>query len=102
MTAEDVAYSLNRAADAASIVSFIYANVKSIDVTGDREVTVSFSKPDEMFNSEMTTIAGLIVEKEFTKTAGDDAGTPGRWPDVQRPIRAQVVDEWRQHRDDPQ
>lgn len=77
VTAEDVAYSLNRAADPASIVSFIYANVESIDVTGDREVTVRFSKPDEMFNSEMTTIAGLIVEKEFTEAAGDDAGTPG-------------------------
>ena len=77
VTAEDVAYSLNRAADPSSIVSFIYANVESIEATGEREVTVRFSKPDEMFNSEMTTIAGLIVQKDFTEKAGDKVGTPG-------------------------
>ena len=77
VTADDVAYSLNRAADPSSIVSFIYANVQSIEATGEREVTVTFSKPDEMFNNEMTTIAGLIVEKDFTEKAGDKVGTPG-------------------------
>ncbi|MEO5662662.1 MAG: ABC transporter substrate-binding protein [Nocardioides sp.] len=77
VTAEDVAYSLNRAAEPSSFVNFIYANVKSIEATGDREVTVRFSKPDEMFNNEMTTIAGLIVEKDFTEKAADKVGTPG-------------------------
>lgn len=76
VTAEDVAYSLNRAADPSSIVSFIYANVKSIDVTGPREVTVTFTKPDEMFNNEMTNIAGLIMEKDYTERAGGKVGTP--------------------------
>ena len=36
VTAEDVAYSLQRGADPEALVSFIYASVKSIDVTGDR------------------------------------------------------------------
>lgn len=76
VTAEDVAYSLNRAADPQSIVSIFYSNVKSIDVTGDKEVTVTFTQPDELFNSEMTTIAGLIMEKDFTEKAGDKVGTP--------------------------
>lgn len=76
VTAEDVAYSLNRAAEPSSIVSFIYANVKSIDVTGPREVTVTFSQPDELFNNEMTTIAGRIMQKEYTEKAGDAVGTP--------------------------
>jgi peptide/nickel transport system substrate-binding protein len=76
VTAEDVAYSLQRAADPASIVSFIYANVKSIDVTGPQQVTVTFKAPDELFNNEMSTIAGLIVEKAFTEKAGKSVGTP--------------------------
>ena len=75
VTAEDVAYSLRRAADPSSIVSFIYANVKSIDVTGANEVTVRFKEPDELFNNEMTTIAGLIVEKDFTEKAGKTVGS---------------------------
>lgn len=76
VTAEDVAYSLRRAADPASIVSFIYANVKSIDVTGPQQVTVTFKAPDELFNHEMSTIAGLIVEKAFTEKTGKNVGTP--------------------------
>ncbi len=78
VTVEDIAFSLNRAKAPESIVSFIYANVKSIDVTGDKEVTVTFTKPDELFNNEMSTIAGLVVEKAYAeknaKTFGTSAG----------------------------
>ncbi len=75
VTAEDVAYSLKRGADPEALVSFIYASVKSIDVTGDRQVTVTFTTPNEMFNAEMTTFAGAVMEKQFTEAAGKDVGT---------------------------
>ena len=75
VTAEDIAFSLNRAKAPDSIVSFIYANVKSIDVTGDKEVTVTFTKPDELFNNEMSTIAGLVVEKAYAEKNATTFGT---------------------------
>ena len=75
VTAEDVAYSLNRGRDPSSIVSFLYENVHSVAVTGTNEVTVKFSKPDELFNSEMASFAGMVMEKDYTERAGQSAGT---------------------------
>jgi peptide/nickel transport system substrate-binding protein len=75
VTAEDVAYSLNRAKDPSKIVSFIFAKVQSIDVTGEKEVTVTFTSPDELFNNEMATIAGMIVKKDAAEAAGATFGT---------------------------
>lgn len=75
VTAEDVAFSLQRSAAPEALVSFIYASVASIDVTGDHEVTVTFTQPDELFNVEMTTFAGMVVKKEFAEAQGADFGT---------------------------
>ena len=75
VTVDDVVYSLRRSADPLQIVSFIYANVASIDATSDNEVTVTFSQPDELFNVEMTTFAGMVVKKDFAEAAGADFGT---------------------------
>ena len=75
VTAQDVAYSMNRAMSPDSYVSFVYQNVKSIAVTGDKQVTVTFKQPDELFIHEMGAIAGSIVEKAFTEKAGAKFGT---------------------------
>lgn len=75
VTAEDVAFSLQRSADPAALVSFIYANVDTIAVTGPTEVTVTFTQPDEMFITEMTTFAGMVVQKAFAEAAGDTFGS---------------------------
>ncbi|WP_167514484.1 ABC transporter substrate-binding protein [Mesorhizobium intechi] len=75
VTAEDVAFSLKRAAEPAQIVSFLFQNVSSIDVTAPDEVTVSFSKPGEMFNAEMATFAGMIMKKSYVDAAGKSLGT---------------------------
>ncbi|MFG2965873.1 ABC transporter substrate-binding protein [Streptomyces sp. NPDC048288] len=74
VTAEDVVYSLGRA-KADSIVSSFFQSVKSIKATGDKEVTVTFSEPDEKFNSEMANISGVIVEKAYAEKAGKNFGT---------------------------
>ena len=50
VTADDVVYSLSRNMDpkSGSIWGAFFSNVKSITKTGANEVTVSFSKPDEL------------------------------------------------------
>ncbi|MFG2943397.1 ABC transporter substrate-binding protein [Streptomyces sp. NPDC048282] len=74
VTAQDVVYSLQRAKKN-SIVSSFFSAVKSITATGGKEVRVTFSTPDEKFNTEMTDISGVIVEKAFAEKAGKDFGT---------------------------
>lgn len=78
LTAEDVAFSLNRHLDpeAGSYwgVPF-YDNVESIEVTGDLEVTVSFSQPDSLFERMLATAAGIIGQQAYTEEAGEAYGT---------------------------
>lgn len=74
VTAEDVAYTLNRTAKPDYVLSYIFANMKSADVSGDNEVTVTFTKPDELFLSEMANVG--IIQKAFAEKAGDKLGTP--------------------------
>ena len=80
MTAQDVAYSLNRHLDpeegsywASDAVS---GNVESIEVTSDTEVTVTLKAPDWTFNSYMATPMGVVVSEEHRKAAGESYGTP--------------------------
>ena len=63
LTAEDVAFSLSRARDpkAQSTQLSTYRNVSSIDITGEHEVTVTFS--------------GIVYQKAFAEAAGEDFGT---------------------------
>ena len=72
VTADDVVYSLSRNMDptSGSIWGAFFSNVKSITKTGANEVTVSFSKPDELFNKEMGVSAGGIVEKAYVEKVG--------------------------------
>lgn len=75
LTAEDVAYSLERASDPNNIISFAFMNVKSISVTAQDEVTIDFTKPDALFLKAMATVTGVVMEKAFTEKAGDALGT---------------------------
>ncbi|MFT4232184.1 MAG: ABC transporter substrate-binding protein, partial [Leucobacter sp.] len=78
LTAEDVAFSLNRHLDpdAGSYwASPFYDRVESIEATGDREVTVRFSEPDALFERMLATAAGIIGSKAYVEQAGDAYGT---------------------------
>lgn len=75
MTAADVAYSLNRNRSEDASLAFLFARVRSITVTGAREVTVRFSQPDELFVKELGTPAGMVVDKQFAQRAGASFGT---------------------------
>ncbi|MFE7331255.1 ABC transporter substrate-binding protein [Streptomyces sp. NPDC057565] len=79
LTAEDVAFSLGRNLDAkaGSFWSGAYENVSSVKATGPLEVTVTLKQPDVLFNSYMSSPAG-IVDSKATVTAKRKAyGTPG-------------------------
>ncbi|WP_257230709.1 ABC transporter substrate-binding protein [Streptomyces sp. UH6] len=76
LTAEDVAYSLERSAAEDSVVSFGFIFVEDINVSGPMEVTVTFSRPDANFLSSLASIAGVIIEKDWAQKTGDKVGTP--------------------------
>lgn len=75
VTAEDVAFSLERSSDPARITSFIFAKVKSITSSGS-DVVVDFNEPDELFIKEMAGLAASVVKKDFVGSAGNAFGTP--------------------------
>lgn len=78
LTAEDVAYSLQRQVGetATSYFSSYFVNVDSVEVTGPSEVTVKLKQPDVLFAQAMGTAAGAIVEKAAAEAAGEAFGTP--------------------------
>ena len=79
LTAEDVAFSLNRNLDpklGSYWASPFYNSVKSITITGADEVTVKLKAPDALFNRMMATAAGVIGEKRYVEAKGNSYGTP--------------------------
>jgi peptide/nickel transport system substrate-binding protein len=79
LTATDVAYSMLRNLNPKDdpVNGAYYAEVKSITVTAPYEVTVHFTKPDELFVKEMATISGAIAEKAYMEQKGATYGTAG-------------------------
>lgn len=78
LTADDVAYSLNRQLnpDNGSYFAGYFTNVASIEATAPLEVTVTFTRPDALFEQAMATAAGAISQQAFTEEAGESYGTP--------------------------
>jgi len=77
LTADDVVYSMDKNwKDPTSFYNYLYANVASIAKTGPMQVTVKLKSPDYLFNDELSSTAGVVVEKAFTEKAGKDFGSP--------------------------
>jgi peptide/nickel transport system substrate-binding protein len=78
LTADDVAFSLNRHLDP-SVGSFWnnpwYTKVKSITKTAPDEVTVTLTQPDSAFNQIMATAGGVVGEMAYVKAKGKSYGT---------------------------
>lgn len=95
MTAQDVAYSLNRHLDPAEgsywASDAVSGNVESIEATSDTEVTVTLKAPDWTFNSYMATPMGVVVSEEHRKATGEAYGTPQGGVMCTGPFS---VDEW--------
>jgi peptide/nickel transport system substrate-binding protein len=98
MTADDVAYSLNRNLDkdVGSYVSVSYGNVASITATAADQVTVKLTQPDSLFNTMLATPAGTVESKSFLEAKGKDYGSPSGGVDCTGPF---ALDAWHQGSD---
>ncbi len=78
LTAEDVAYSLlrNTIPSLGSVEAPIFAHVKRIYVSAPYQVTVTLTRPDELFGEEMAAEPmGTIAEAAYMKREGSAYGT---------------------------
>jgi peptide/nickel transport system substrate-binding protein len=78
VTAADVAYSLNRAADpkGGGFYPQVFARVKSIVATDDTTVTITLKQPDFWLDGELSQMAGVVYEKAYAESKGKAFGTP--------------------------
>lgn len=77
VTAEDVAYSLERARDPklGGFYANSFSHVASIKATATDEVTIKLSEPDYWLRSILSAMPGSVIQKDFAEHAGDDFGT---------------------------
>jgi peptide/nickel transport system substrate-binding protein len=76
LTADDVVASLQRHLEprVGSYWASAYRNVKSIEKTGDNEVTVALTRPDSLFNQYMAASPGTIESAATLAAGGADYG----------------------------
>jgi len=78
VTADDVVYSLERQRDpkVGGMYASTFDRVDKITATGEKQVTVTFTKPDFWFDGSISARPGVVIEKAFAEKAGKDYGTP--------------------------
>ncbi len=94
LTADDVVASMNRHLDP-EIGSFwysVYADVVSIEKTGEHEVTVTSSVPNALFNEAMSGSAGVIESAATLNKLGADYGNSSAGVNCTGPFEFQ---EWK-------
>jgi peptide/nickel transport system substrate-binding protein len=78
VTPADVVYSLQRQ-EAPALGGFygqVFDRVKSIAATGSDQVTLTLSQPDYWLEGELSSMAGVIIEKAYAVKEGKNYGTP--------------------------
>ncbi len=77
VTADDVLYSLKRAADpnGGGFYSTVFTRVKSMTAKDASTVEMVLTKPDTWLPGELSATPGMVVEKAFAEKAGKDFGT---------------------------
>jgi len=78
LTVEDVAYSLTRHMDpdVGSQLAGDFAVVRSVDVSGERELSIRLKQPDPLFL--FTLALSFVTPKAYTQEQGKKLGTPGK------------------------
>ena len=78
VTADDVLYSLQRAADpkAGGFYGAVFSRVASMRKTSGNVVTVTLKQPDFWLDGELSQMPGVVVEKAFGESKGRKLGTP--------------------------
>jgi peptide/nickel transport system substrate-binding protein len=74
VTAEDVAFALNRRAETPGPFWLYFDRVASIEVTDGTTVTITMSEPDAFFESLLSGTGSYIYQKSFFEAAGEDFG----------------------------
>jgi peptide/nickel transport system substrate-binding protein len=78
VTAEDAAFSLNRArTDPASQFAPDLASITSVTATDATTLTITLSKPDVLIRRYLTTSAAAVVSKAFYEANKETFGKPG-------------------------
>lgn len=75
LTSADVVYSLQHAFSPNAATGALFTSVKSVVATGRYQVTLHFSKPDELVLKEMPSFASAIFEKAQAVRAGSKFGS---------------------------
>jgi peptide/nickel transport system substrate-binding protein len=78
MTAEDVAFSLDRnlQPDLGGYFAAFWRNVAAVAATGPSEVTITLKRPDVLFWKTLATAGGAVSKKAFVEQRGKAYGTP--------------------------
>ena len=77
VTADDVVYSLKRAADPNGVGFYatVFSRVKAITAKNALTVEITLTEPDAWLPGELSATPGMVVEKAFAEKAGQDFGT---------------------------
>jgi len=78
LTPDDVVFSLQRNTDpkVGSFYGAAFSRVASITATGPKEVTIKLSQPDFWLEGELSSMAGVVLEKAYVESKGAAYGTP--------------------------
>jgi peptide/nickel transport system substrate-binding protein len=82
VTPADVVYSLDRQMNP-SLGGFygqVFSRVKTIEQTGQDQVTITLNQPDYWLEGELSSMAGVVIEKAYAQQEGKNYGTPARSP----------------------
>jgi peptide/nickel transport system substrate-binding protein len=78
VTPADVVYSLDRQMNP-SLGGFygqVFSRVKTIGQTGQDQVTITLNQPDYWLEGELSSMAGVVIEKAYAQAEGKNYGTP--------------------------
>jgi peptide/nickel transport system substrate-binding protein len=78
VTSADVVYSLERSANPklGGLYTWVFDRVVSIEATGPAQVTIKLKQSDYWLEGELSSMAGVIIERSFAEKEGANYGTP--------------------------
>jgi peptide/nickel transport system substrate-binding protein len=78
VTPVDVVYSLDRqmSPSLGGFYSQAFDRVKTIEQTGQDQVTITLNQPDYWLEGELSSMAGVVIEKAYAQREGKNYGTP--------------------------
>jgi peptide/nickel transport system substrate-binding protein len=78
VTSADVVYSLDRNTNAslAGFYGLVFNRVQSIQATSPTQVTITLKQPDFWLEGELSSMAGVVIEKSYAQQQGKNYGTP--------------------------